>query len=208
MDEKIVITQEECNSATPGPTGAPWSMLETNSTELVEHRKGWKGIVLAILITSFVFVFFGMVFYCTQFQGRYGHGPDRIVTQVKTVEQYRAEIGERINSQLSDSNHAWRKYVEDAHLSVKVVKAYVNRCSVSTIDGSALAGMNDSNISEIDLVIRFFWEGMIDEGHTDLEIVIDKRADKILKAEIIDTTAIVNTADPNFWKELGSLFLL
>ena len=206
MDEKIVITQEECDSATPGPTGVPWSVPETNSTELGEHQKGWKGIVLAVLITSFVFVFFGMVLCCTLFQG--GYGPDRIVAQVKTVEQYRAEIGERINSQLSNPNHAWRKYVEDAHLTVKVVKAYVNRCSVSTIDGSALAGMNDSNISEIDLVIRFYWEGMIDEGHTDLEIVIDKRADKILKAEIIDTTAIVNTADPNFWMELGSLFLL
>lgn len=205
MDEKIVITVEECDNATPIPSSMPWQSFE--DAESPEHRSPLKGIVLFVILVSFVLIVFGMVAYCIV-------GPEMTrcfsseCPQVKTVDQYRDECIEKMNSQLANSDDAIRKYIEGVHVTVKVTSAYVLDCNVTTVDGSNLAGKDDSNVQEVALTIRFFWDGEIHKGgHTDLALRIDARAGKVLDAKVVNTSALVNITDPKFWLGLGTLLL-
>lgn len=211
-DEKIVITTEECDNATPVPSCVTYSLppiTEQGDEDGTVSPRSSKGIMIAVLVTAFVLIAIGMVSYCVwEKKG----GPRTALTQKvgqQTVDQFKNSFVKKINTELADPQSNLRKYIENAHLTVTVSKAYVKQCNVTTVDGSNLAGRDGVNVDEIDFEIRFFWDGVIQkDGHTDLKIVFDQRANKVLSAKILDTNALFNTEDPEFWMGFGALFFL
>ena len=131
----------------------------------------------------------------------------RIVPVVwqKTVEDYRNELIHSFEADLANPNSEFRKRIERAHLTVTVQSTRIVRCDVYTLDGSRFAGVNNSNIDKVSMLIRFDWKGVFDTGYSDFRIVYDVHNDRVLKGEIEYTTALINTDDPSFWEGVGYL---
>lgn len=122
-----------------------------------------------------------------------------------TVNQARRELMAEINSDLENPDSQIIKYVEGAHLTVKVKSTSIVRCDIETIDGSDRVGRNGENIKFITLLIRFNWEGVFDKGYTDVKLAYDAVNDRVLEAGIDYTTAMINLEDTDFWIGLGVL---
>ena len=204
-NEKIVITADECDRVTPVPSCSAPLIVDVPEEPSGRHS-GLKGVFLAVVITSFVFLTAGMTAYCL-FIGRqpkdvYSNPPVQ-QSQPETAAQCKEKMVQNLNAELENPDCNVRKFIEDAHLTVKVSKAYVMSCDIKTLDGSDSAGVDGSNVQELDFTVRFFWEGMVDDGHTDAEFVIDIKAGKVLKAEIKESTALVNVTGSDFWYNVG-----
>ena len=209
-DEKIVITTEECDNATPVPSCATYSLPpiteQENEDDMTSSRS--KGVTIAVLVAAFVFVAIGMVSYCVwqKEDGPIGEPP---IVEMQTVDQFKDYFVQKTNAELANPESGLRKYIEDAHLSVTVSKAYVRDCAVTTVDGSNLVGNEFSNLDEVSLTIRFYWDGILDrDGHTDLNLTYDVRAEKVKNAEMGESTAIINIKDPKFWLGVGEALAL
>ena len=177
----------------------------------MDRKEG--GTMASTYRTGKILMFVSLLMICFSFyRGCVNHGKTsdyQYQITIKTIDQFEDELKKWVDHILASPDHGWRKYIESAHLTVKVSRAYVRKCTATTKDGSCLTGENNSNIDEVVLVVRFFWDGFIDSGHTDLEMKIDWQEEKCLTAKIIDTTALVNLQDPSFWTGLaGCLFAL
>lgn len=207
--EKIVITTVECDNATPVPSCATYSLPPLTEQEVEEGKtlpRFTKGVAIAVLVVAFVFVAIGMVSYCVLQNSKLSS--EHIVEQ-QTVDQFKDYFVQKTNAELANPESGLRKYIENAHLTVSVSKAYVKDCAVTTIDGSDLVGVDFSNLDEISLTIRFYWDGIVDrDGHTDLKLTYDVRAEKVENAEIGETTAKIDITDPKFWFGVGEALAL
>lgn len=208
-DEKIVITTEECDNATPVPSCATYSLppiTEQGDEDGTASKRSSKGILIAV--TAFVFVAIGMVSYCILQKGDPQYGQTSMC-EPQTVDQFKNDFVQKTNAELANPESGLRKYIQDAHLTVTVSKAYVKDCAVTTIDGSGLVGNGLSNLDEVSLTIRFYWDGIVErDGHTDLKLTYDVRAEKVKNAEIGETTAKINITDPKFWFGVGEALAL
>lgn len=208
-DEKIVITTEECDNATPVPSCATYSLppiTEQEDEDGTASSRSSKGLTIIALVAAFVFVAIGMASYCIL--QKEDHGPISI-RESQTVDQFKNDFVQKTNAELANPESGLRKYIEDAHLTVTVSKAYVKDCAVTTVDGSNLIGNDFSNLDEVSLTIRFYWDGIVErDGHTDLKLIYDVRAEKVKNAEIGETTAKINVTDPKFWFGVGEALAL
>ena len=93
----------------------------------------------------------------------------------ETVDDVRREIVASINTELSNQSSPIRKRIEDAHITVTVSNAYVLKCDITTIDGSAKVGTDRANISLVTVIVRFNWDGIFQKG--------ELRWEKRLKSE-------------------------
>ncbi|MBO4649156.1 MAG: hypothetical protein J5806_13470 [Lentisphaeria bacterium] len=124
-----------------------------------------------------------------------------------TVAEYRETTRQRINYELSSSNHKLRQRVEAAHVTVTVYSAYMSDLQIQTKDGSDNAGSDGSNIQHMHMEITARWNGAIHKGGKtvigiDFENINGKF--EVTSSKIIKTDALVNTEDPNFWYEVGA----
>lgn len=196
-DDKITISMDEVNHATPVPGSTPPPIFTSGYVppESDQDAKPKRtGLFVGIGIAAV-----GLL--CIT-----GIGVMAIVggDNGRTVADYRAETMRDVEAELSKPDSKLKKRIEDAHLTVTVKSTRVVRCDVTTVDGSDRAGKDDSNIARVSLLIRFNWEGVIDRGYTDLQIVYDVRNDRLEKSEIDHTTALVNVEDPTFWWDVGA----
>lgn len=209
-DEKIVITTEECDNATPMPSCTTYSLppiTEQEDEDGVTSSRS-RGVTIAVLVAAFVFVSIGMVSYCVLQKGG-GTIAEPPICEQQTVDQYKSDFVQKTNAELANPASGLRKYIEGAHLTVTVSKAYVKDCAISTVDGSDLVGNDFSNLDEVSLTIRFYWDGIVErDGHTDLKLIYDVRAGKVKNAEICETTAKINITDPKFWFGVGEALAL
>ena len=124
----------------------------------------------------------------------------------QTLEEYQQECIQSMNKALQDPNNAIKQRIESAHKTVVVTSAHVTRCEATTIDGSNNAGVDGSNIASLKLNIMTRWDGMIHKnGYTVFSIEYDLSGGeyKVKNAGIIETNALVNTEDPEFWYAVG-----
>lgn len=209
-DEKIVITTEECDNATPVPSCATYSLppiMEQENDDVMTSLRS-RGVTIAVLVAAFVFVAIGMVSYCIWQKGE-GAIVEPPIVELQTVDQFKDYFVQKTNAELANPESGLRKYIQDAHLTVTVSKAYVKDCAVTTIDGSDRVGNDFSNLDEVSLTIRFYWDGIVErDGHTDLKLAYDVRAGKVKTAEIGETTAKINITDPKFWFGVGEALAL
>ena len=129
----------------------------------------------------------------------------------ETVDEYSQRLQYKLNNDLSNSNHSFRRYVEDVHVTVDAKSAYVSNLRVITKDGSQDAGDNGSNVREIqaDIVIR--WDGIFHkDGETVLSIVWDASSGspQVSSAKITKTDAVVDVTDPGFWFAAAACLIL
>ena len=124
----------------------------------------------------------------------------------QTLEAYKQECIQSINQALKDPNNAVKQRIESAHKTVVVTSARVTYCEATTIDGSNNAGVNGSNIASLKLNIMTRWDGMIHKnGYTVFSIEYDLSGGncEVKNAGIIETDALVNTENPEFWYGVG-----
>ena len=123
-----------------------------------------------------------------------------------TVDQYTQkrieEISSKVSSWAKDRPKAVRD-VEERHGTVTVKDVQVKFYNVQTIDGGNVVYGGGENISEQKLVLRFWWDGILHtDGHTDIGFLLNKD-DKCLKTWTVETDAIFDREDPDFWYDIG-----
>ena len=192
-DEKIVITDFEVETVeVPSIEIDPATIKLKIEPDKPPRR--WKRVLVAVAIMAFLFSVGGMMAYC--------------VTQsieTYTVAQYRDKFVEDANKELENPQSKLRKYVEDAHLTVKVSEAHVISCEMTTKDGTDKAGKDGENVQDVTITMRFSWSGLVYDGTTDLRIVLDAPKKKVLKTEVVRTDALVDLTDTKFWYNVGYL---
>ena len=205
-DDKIIISPDEVNHATPVP-GATVPPTFTSGYIPPESDQETKpkrtGLFISIGIAAVALLCITVIGVMASMSGPIVPGISRIIRE-RTVSDYRAEVIRGINAELLQPDSKLKKRIEDAHLTVKVKSTSIVRCDVTTIDGSDKAGKDDSNIDKVSMLIRFNWEGIIDTGYTDLLLAYDVRNDRLIKSEIDHTTALVNSEDAEFWWNVGA----
>ena len=213
-DDKITISMDEVNRATPVPGSTPPPIFTSgyvppeSDQDAKPKRTGlFVGIGVAAVAVICITVIGVMALVIPGGEGpNHGdEGPGIIRQKERTVSDYRAETMRDVEAELSKPDSKLKKRIEDAHLTVTVKSTRVVRCDVTTVDGTDRSGKDDSNIARVSLLIRFNWEGIIDRGYTDLQVVYDVRNDRLEKSEIDHTTALVNVEDPTFWYGVGSI---
>jgi len=129
-------------------------------------------------------------------------------TKTDYIERIVADINRNIEE---DESNFFFKYVEGAHVTVKAKTGAVTNCFIETINGSDYPGYNGENVSRIYVAVTVLWDGFVDSGHSVVAVTVDHQQNAILNAEIVETSAMVNIKDPDFWRglvEIGSLLLL
>ncbi len=210
-EDKITISMDEVDRATPvpGSTPAPFFTPRPVSFEpdrSPRKRTGLKvGIVIAV-VAVLVIVGIGIAAAILsgdeRSNGQVGKNPPPAPPPVRTVDDIRQELIAEAESECGKPSSPLRQRVEQAHQTVTVTSVKVVRCEISTRDGSNSAGDNDSNVSAIEVLLRFYWEGFIDNGYTDLKITHDAVNDRT-ECVMDYTTAAINLEDPDFWFDLG-----
>lgn len=199
-DDKISISMDEVNRATPVPGAAPQTTAipgcvppESSRADKPDRTGLFVGLgIAAVALISILAI--GVAAIITDGISR---------TREKTVADYRVETIKEVEEELAKPGSALKKRIEAAHMTVDVTSTRIVRCDVTTIDGSDRAGQDDSNIDKVSMLIRFNWQGIIDSGYTDLRVEYDAKNDRLLKSEIEYTTALVNAEDPAFWWDVG-----
>ncbi len=216
-DDKITISMDEVNHATPVPGSTPPPIFTSGYVppESDQETKPKRtGLLVGICVAAIALLCITVIGVMTLVGGTDSgvddnnldrHGGKIFQAKERTVSDYRSEVMRDINAELSKPDSKLKKRIEDAHLTVTVKSTRVVRCDVTTVDGTDRAGKDDSNIARVSLLIRFNWEGIIDRGYTDLLIVYDVRNDRLEKSEIDHTTALVNVEDPTFWYGVGTI---
>ncbi len=133
-----------------------------------------------------------------------------------SVEKYSQQQIAVINLALQDKSSSLfaqlSERIENAHVTITVASGKVTKFNVSTYDGTNNACINATNIDEVDLQITFLWSGLLDKGHTVLRLVYDRRTQNTIRSEIVETSAMINTEDRDFWygvgKLIGALFII
>ena len=209
--DKITISLDEVNRATPVPGSTPPPILTSGYVPPESDQEGKPsrtGLFIGIGIAAVGLLCITGIGVMAIVGGDNGSEQDShkiFSSKVRTVADYRAETMRDVEAELSKPDSKLKKRIEDAHLTVTVKSTSVVRCDVTTVDGSDRVGKDDSNIAKVSLLIRFNWEGIIDRGYTDLQIVYDVRNDRLEKSEIDHTTALVNVEDPTFWYGVGTI---
>ena len=94
-------------------------------------------------------------------------------------------------------------YIESTHPLVTFKGATIDSADVTTRDGSQSAGVNGSNVSEIDFVVTYFWRGPVQEnGQTKVRHLLDFPSKQMKDSRIIETTALA-TLDDESLTQLG-----
>lgn len=202
-DEKITISMDEVNHATPVPGATPPPIFTSgyvppeSDQDVTPKRTGlFIGIgIAAVALLCITGIGIMAIIDRGGSQNR-GGSQIRIFPQERTVSDYRAEKIERVKVELSKPDSKWKKLIEDAHLTVTVKSTRIVRCDVKTVDGSDKVGKDNSNIDKVSMVIRFNWQGQVfGPGYSDLQIEYDGQNDKVLTSKIVETSAKITIDD-------------
>jgi len=210
-DDKITISMDEVNHATPVPGSTPPPIFTSGYVppESDQDAKPKRtGLFVGIGIASVALLCTTGIGIMAIVDGDKASGQDSQIifsSKERAVSDYRAEAIRDVEAELSEPDSKLKKRIEDAHLTVTVKSTKVVRCDVTTVDGTDRAGKDDSNIDKVSLLIRFYWEGIVDTGYTDLRLEYDVKNDRLIKSEIDYTTALVNAEDPSFWHGVGAI---
>jgi len=117
-----------------------------------------------------------------------------------TVDEWKVMERKQLNAELSTSPKL-KPYVEGIHPFVTFTGANIKSITATTIDGSNRAGKAGSNISELEFVVTYHWYGPVQEnGYTEVLYVWDWQAKKLKKSRYLDSTAVVNLDNIDWFK--------
>jgi hypothetical protein len=128
-------------------------------------------------------------------------GPQRVNSATYTVQEYIQDERAKLEKQLNEKGNEFAKHIENIHVTVTYKGAHVKSMTASTIDGSNNAGPNGRNISEVDMVLTAYWEGMVQkDGYTELRLVYDAQGGVIKAVEYQRSNALFNAATVDWFK--------
>jgi hypothetical protein len=190
-DEKIRVTSEEIAganiSATAQPPAAPRSLClsQPGVVERASTGPNFRPFLLAIPVV--------LVIAALLIGGSYW------LSGRQSVETWERREREVMNREMSNSKQI-KEYIEEIHPLVTYTGATVKTMDVTTLDGSSVAGRNGSNISEVVVVVTYYWEGPVQRnGYTDVRYDFDFQAGKLRSAEFLDSNAEINLANINWF---------
>ena len=194
--EKIRITADDIASIDAHSTAQPVSYeepLSTPSPAALRRRVPWPLAVCgagAALVLALVLVFF--------------------LTRARdlTLDEWTDAERQHLNAELATSPKL-KPYIESIHPLVTFTGAAVKSVSVTTVDGSTRTGKNGGNIAEVEFVVTYHWEGPVQKnGYTEVLYVWDMQANRLKTSRYLDTTAVMNLDNIDWFKlgmELGPL---
>jgi len=119
-----------------------------------------------------------------------------------TVAQWLVGTRTELNDVFSTSND-WKQRIEVIHPLAAYKGAGILSLTATTLDGTVFAGRHGRNISKLDFVVLFQWEGPVNKaGYTKVRFVMDYPSRTVETIEYIDTNAVVNLDEVD-WKEVG-----
>ena len=194
--EKIKISWDEVERVgadAPAPAGTPRS--EEGLPPLPPPRRrviwpwvvGGAGFLLLMLIVLTV----------TRFERR-GQTVDAWVANERP--QWAAEIS---------GSATVKKYIEDIHPMVTYKRAAISEMRAVTVDGSNNAGPRGENISEVEVLVTFYWEGPVTkDGFTEVRFNYDYQGRQLKSQRFEQSNAKINLATVDWFKvgvALGTL---
>ena len=207
-EDKITISMDEVNHATPVPGSTPPPTLTSDYVppEADQEPKPKRtGLFVGIGIAAVALLCITGIGVMAIVGGDKASEQNSPIKE-RSVSAYRAEVIRNVEAELSKPDSKLKKRIEDAHIpSVTVESTEIVRCSVTTVDGSEKAGVDDSNIDKLSMLVRFHWRGVILAGYTDLSIVYDIRNKRPIESKIDYTTDPVPTGeDFDAWFDIGA----
>jgi len=192
-------------STPPPPAGAraPISDLSKKSSAGFANLSKILRLSPAFQATAFALLLVGLLAFGTWQFGWQIPGFKRPPTVEEFLQEHRKAFADDLLT-----NKKWANFVEGLHLTVTCKAATLRSLKATTIDGSDNAGFDGDNISEIDMIVTFQWDGVITkDGYTDVEIVLDYQNGRILRQDVLDSNALINTMNID-WKSLGATLLM
>ena len=188
--EKIIITESDVSgisapkalsTSTPPPKVNPWAVV--------------CGVLGAVVLFAF-----GLYYYVHKVRPPTPPEP--------TIEQWVEQERKKLSAALQTSQD-WRNTIESIHPLVTYKGGNVSQFIPRTVDGTRRLGKNASNISEVELLVTFNWEGpLTKDGYTEVRFVYDWQNDKCKLAQFERSNALINLATVDWFKvgfAVGSL---
>jgi hypothetical protein len=96
-----------------------------------------------------------------------------------------------------------KKMIENIHPFVTFSSANVKFIRATTVDGTQKSGKDGANISELEVVVTYQWEGLVEKnGFTYVQYVFNMQNRKLKSTKYLATNAPVNL-DNIDWFKLG-----
>ena len=211
-DDKITISMDEVNHATPVPGSTPPPIFTSGyvppeADQETKPKRTGLFICIGIAAVALLCITVIGVMAVVSPDGK-GPNPIGIWQKERTISDCRDEAIQRVNRELSEPDSKIKKWVENTHKTVTVTSTEIVRCDVKTFDGTDNAGKDNSNIDTITMLIRFRWDGIFDkDGYTDLQLVYDVQ-NKRRESKMVYTTAKIKNDEDWFklWYSVGYLF--
>jgi hypothetical protein len=127
---------------------------------------------------------------------------------ILTVEGWIKKETVELSNKLSTSSD-WKSHIEDIHPFVTYRRLSISQILAKTVDGSNIAGRNGENISELDILITFYWEGPITkDGFTEVRFIYDVKGQALKSTKYERSNAAVNLATVDWFKTGAMLGIL
>ena len=128
-----------------------------------------------------------------------------------SVDEFQRRTREKLNKELMNPSSEFRNAVfsriEKAHVTVTAKSAEITKCNIRTIDGSDSVKNDGENVLSYDYNVRVRWDGVFHKNGSTTLNIIQQRNNKgeygVQSAQIIQSDAVVNVEDPDFWYGVG-----
>ena len=96
-----------------------------------------------------------------------------------------------------------KKMIENIHPFVIFLSANVKSIHATTVDGTQKSGKNGANVSELEVVVTYHWEGLGEKnGFTEVQYLFNMQNRRLKSTNYVATNAPVNLDDID-WFKLG-----
>lgn len=159
--------------------------------------------IIGICCVGILVVLSALVFLFIQVTAQdHGVPPSAVAATELSMTELIGALRQKINEDLKSSAEM-KSFIETIHPLVEFTGAAVKSINVRTVDGTDRVGKDGSNISEVECVITFHWEGPVQKnGYTEILYVIDAQGRQLKTYRYLDSTATVNL-DNIDWFKLG-----
>ena len=182
--EKIKITWNEVDCAdgvAQPPVGPPRPSVKALLWPLL---LGGIAVILLILVGVAV----------ARWGGSDGKAPGQ------TVESWIAQERPKWDGDMSNSSTV-KKSIEDIHPLVTYKRAIISEMRATTIDGSNNAGRQGENISDVEILVTFYWEGPVTkDGFTEVRFIYDYQGRQLKGRRFERSNAAINLATVDWFK--------
>jgi len=190
--EKIKISWDEVRSvsgAVQAPGGPRTEQSVASASGSASKTGHWPWIAAGVGL-----LFFVLLIAVVATRGGSSRGAaQKVETWIaKERPQWAAEIS---------SSPSVKKFIEDIHPLVTYKRAAISEMRAVTVDGSGNAGRRGENISEVEILVTFYWEGPVTkDGFTEVRFNYDYQGRQLKGRRFERSNAAVNLETVDWFK--------